>query len=70
MSVRETLRVIGGSMDGQTVPAFDPDDGRPVDYMTRPATGEVWIRFGEALRLIPGAEVMDGYIAITNGEPT
>jgi hypothetical protein len=68
VSGRETLRVIGGSMDGETVPALDPD-GCPFGYMSRPSTGEVWLRFGDDLRLISGAEVMDGYIAFTNGEP-
>jgi hypothetical protein len=58
------LRVIGGSLDGGTVPAFDPD-GRLVTFITRGTTGEVWVRDADEARFLPGASVEDGYIAIT-----
>lgn len=62
------LRVIGGSLDGGTVPACDPE-GRLVGFITRGTTGEVWIREGDEARFLPGASVEDGYIAITRPPP-
>jgi hypothetical protein len=59
----KTLRVSGGSTDGWTVSAFGPD-GRPLGFVYRVSTGEVWLRDGDEFRLAPGASVEDGWIAL------
>jgi hypothetical protein len=56
----ETLQIVGGSRDGETMPAVV--DGKPLAYVCRSSTGEVWLRYRDRLVLTKDATVEDGVV--------
>lgn len=65
--MNDQLKIIGGSQDGETVPMRGAD-GRPLVYVYRSSTKEVWLRDGDALRYIPGASLEEWGIAFERPE--
>jgi hypothetical protein len=63
----KSLQIIGGSMDGRRIPA-NREDGKPLGYVYRSSTDEVWLRHGDTLLLVPGGSFENGQVVFPSPE--